>query len=189
MRNYQSVLLIAPCLLLGAGCSPIDVIKERIATALTEKVVEGAVESRIRQEVGKDVNVDFDKQGISFTDPTTGQTFAIGESVTIPEDFPTDVPRYPNATPKSVSVVEARNDAALLLETTDTRTAITTWYTEEAVKMGWKTDKVFETTDNAVLTFLRGENGGSAKLTVTIPPPDDQKRITIIIGRSGVKEE
>lgn len=185
MKPTRLSLLIAVAMFAGAGCEAGELFVKQGAERLTETAVEGGLKQGIQRGSGQDVDVDFNKQGVSFTDPKTGRSFAFGEQVTIPATFPKDIPVYPKATPTSATMTG--ETSGLLLVSTDERKTVRDWYATEAIAAGWKKDGVFETADNIVMAFSRAENGGTAKMTVTLPPRTVDGKTNVIIARNGVK--
>ncbi len=177
--------------LVGAGCNPLSMFQKQAEDAAQKAAmagVEGSIEASIKQNTGKDVDVEFENDGASYTDPETGDTFAMGDNVAIPSDFPQDMPRYPGSTPKSVSLT-GELDASLLVETSDKRAAVRSWVEAEFPKAGWTSDGTVESADMVILTFSRSENGGTARAVVTISPPSVQEKTNIVMTRKGVKKE
>lgn len=58
-----------------------------------------------------------------------------GENLTIPPDFPSDVPVYPGASVDGVTKVAAADAAALLLTTMDRVDNVATWYDAQTAGM------------------------------------------------------
>lgn len=184
--------LSALLILVGAGCNPIESLTKKAQEKAGKAAVagvEGSIENSIKQATGKDVDVSLGNKGATYTDPETGTTFSVGEAVTIPADFPSDLPRYPNGSPKSVSVTENGRDATLLVETTDARADTRAWLEAEFPKAGWTSEGAIENLDMIILTFSRSENGGTARAVATLSAPNVQNRINVVVTRKGVKGE
>jgi hypothetical protein len=179
-------IALAALVFLGAGCSVQDAIQGWFEQ-LASKAVEKSAETGIRNAIGKDVKVDVTAQGASFTDPKTGRTFAVGESVTIPAGFPTDVPLYPKAVFTSVTMDTGGADAGYIFSTKDARAAVRDWYKDEASKQGWSSEAGFENADQVILSFSKPITGGTARMTVTIPPMNVHGETTVIVARKGSK--
>lgn len=182
MRTSIAVIVFS-LLLFGAGCAP----AEQAAQTVRNKIAEGAAEGAIKAQTGADVDVNVNNNGLSFTDPKTGRSFSAGDNVSIPSNFPRDVPVYAGATPTSVSVFEEQKSASLLLITADDRNTVKDWYATESESLGWTKEGIIETADNIILSFSRAENGGTARMTVNLPPKSLDGKTQIIIGRNGAK--
>jgi hypothetical protein len=181
--------VLAPLALVGLGCNPPSAdelaarVKEQVQNTVTQAVEKGA-EEVAKQRTGGDVDLDITHGGASYTDPATGRYVAVGEHVAIPDQFPDDIPVYENGTPTSVSIEGSGKSASLLVLTKDGRNTIRDWFLSAAESKGWAREGVVETADNIVISFARPDDA-SAKLSVTIMPPNLQKEVSVLVLRKG----
>jgi hypothetical protein len=103
--------------LLGAGCLPVSILRSAI---------EGAT-----KDDAEEVSADYGDDTVDYSDD-----YAAEESVTVPTDFPYDVPLYENGT-----VVSADTDATsawATVVTDDDLTSVSLWYQSELSYKGWE---------------------------------------------------
>lgn len=161
MKYIFTSLSLCVCLLLvGAGCNP------------AERAAERAIERSAEQNAGRDVNVDLDTNDnrMTVTDEETGGSVTAGESVEFPNDFPSDIPRYPNGTPKMVSSNLGGNQAGYLIQTTDTKDDILNWFRDET--SAWSQVSSLDVQGMAMLSFERSEGGSTYSLTISVMEDD-----------------
>jgi hypothetical protein len=105
----RKTLLILPLsiVLAGFGCGQI------------------ATEAIINRELGGQGNVRLNDNTVSYTGQN-GETASYGENVTIPSDFPSDVPVYAGGT--VIAVTNAADGASLTFTTSDSIDTVMTWY-------------------------------------------------------------
>lgn len=185
MKPLLPFLVALVCV--GVGCADkldvtqvVDQAKETVQGAVRQTVEQG-VEKVTSQKINTDIGVDFSEGGATFTDPKTGKTVAVGAQVTVPADFPADMPQYPGAVATSLSFDAAHVDASLLLMTPDTRAQIREWYATAAAEAGWTQEEILDTADRFVVAYAKT----GATLTVTILPPNLQKEVGILLLRQG----
>ena len=104
----------------------------KIAEKIQEKVVEKAVEKSIEAKSGGQVQVDLEGKKLSAVSKSGKQVTAIGESATLPADFPKQVPLYPGA---ALNVSHADNSGApkyaLMYTAGDSPDKVTAFYKDE----------------------------------------------------------
>jgi hypothetical protein len=180
MKTTASILLaVATVCLFGAGCNPFQSAAEKIGQQTASSIIENTVE----KTTGKKVDVNMDKNGFTYTDEKTGQTYQAGENIQIPDNFPSDAPRYPGAVAKSATVDGAAKQATVMLETGDGMDKVEAWYKDEAAKDGWKSTQSFNAAQIRNMGFEKDENGGKATLTVTLNATSADGKTTIIVNR------
>lgn len=108
MKNilFPAVALI----LLGFGCG------------------QSVTESMINAELGGQGSVDLEGGTVDYRGEN-GERAQFGENVTIPNDFPSDVPRYENAT--IIAVTQTDEGDSLQFTTTDSAAVVMNWYKSE----------------------------------------------------------
>ena len=157
---------------MGFGCNPVASLQQKVGDAVTNKIVDSVT--------GGKVNVDSGSKQVTYKDNTTGSSVAYGENVTIPADFPKDVPVYPGA--KAIGVVMTKTGdqgASLTLKTDDDTAKVIAWY-EDQLKASWKQDSSFTAND----TEIRSYSKGTAKIALTVSPGDNDKGSVISITKS-----
>ncbi|MFA5935396.1 MAG: hypothetical protein WC787_00865 [Patescibacteria group bacterium] len=171
MNHIRPVSIAALSLmLLGAGCNPVQNAQERAMEGLVEKVIE----KNVKDDSGKNVDIDLKKGGFTVTGEDGKATFSMGEKVEIPSTFPSDVPLYADATAKAVTMSEKDNGAVVVLQSEDDADKIVAWYKEEASKKGWKQKASMELGEGSyILSYERVEDGKTAKMNITITSVED----------------
>ena len=181
--RFRALSVLPLTLLLGAGCDVTSLFQKTTET-VAQKAAEGAAEMALKKQLGKDVNVDVNKQGATFTDSSSGRTFAIGEQVTIPSNFPNDIPLNADCVPTSVSLNTKTSEAALLCVSVKTPQDARAWYQTEAIANGWTLNQDQEVMGSFSLSFTRPEKNGTAKLLINITSGTEGKT-NLMIARSG----
>ena len=175
--------LLPVMLLLGAGCGITDFFQKTTET-VTQKAAESAASMALKKQLGKDVDVDVNKQGATFTDTSSGRVFAIGEHVSIPSNFPKDVPLDADCVPTSVSLDVAKGEAALLCVSSKNHNDARDWYEKEATSNGWALEQHQEIMGSIYLSFIQSDQSGKSKLLISITTGADGKT-NLMIARSG----
>jgi len=140
---------------------------------IEEKQIEKMVENAYRSETGKDINVEYTDDGVSFeTEEGSMQT---GSSVTLPTDFPADV-----------FVIEGKLTASLktneqaytvTVETKESLARVKELYQERMVSDGWSmtstmnlggTISLMGEKDTRALSVLATEEEGKTTVIVTV---------------------
>jgi hypothetical protein len=105
-----------------------------------EKLAEKAAEKAIEAQSGGKAEVDLSggKLTIKSTEPGKEGTFEIsgGADAKIPDDFPKDVPVYPQA--KVSSAMKANEGQMVTLDTEDKGDAVFAFYQKKMAAEGWK---------------------------------------------------
>ena len=153
----------------GFGCS---------APSLTRSAADQMAESAAERATGGKVNIASDKGTVEYSDQK-GNAVAMGENATLPNGFPTDIPRYPGSTLVAASTTDDQH-AGLSVRTTDDSAKVMTWLEDELKKNGWTLKTTMGGTEFQARTFEKGTN----KLTVTTLPDGEGKGGTLVtIGR------
>lgn len=129
MRHIFSVSVLAGLLAtFGFGCNPLQSAKSKMEEKIGEKVVENMIE----KSSGGAVSVNGEDGQYTFKDNKTGASWSVGADVKIPENFPTDVPRYDGATVVSVMTgnQENGNGSTIVMQSDASVATVLRWYTD-----------------------------------------------------------
>lgn len=149
-------------MLFTTGCS----LTEKAAKKTAEKAVEAAVESSTNAEV------DIKEGSITITDEETGTTTQLGEDVSLPDNFPSDVPIFEDVT-VIASLETAEGEFTTTMTSTEDHGVITKFYETELKKEGWTIDNTATITiQGKSTTFLASKNG--RELSVGIYNVDEE---------------
>lgn len=103
-------------LLMGAGCG--------------QTAVETGTEAQINAGLKGNGSVDINDNTYNYK-TNTGDTFSVGENVKIPDDFPKDVPVYPEAKVVTAMITGADGGASLTMTTPDVVEKVGAWYADQ----------------------------------------------------------
>lgn len=175
MRQYPFVSVIAAVAalsLFGAGCFSAETITKKVQ----EKVAEG-VASRA---TGGDVDVDTKNNAVTFKN-AAGDVVQFGENVTIPADFPKDVPVYPGSKAASV-VISSSGDksSSLSLKSSDDSAKVVKWYEDTLKAQGWTQEQ----TMTAAGVDLRNYKKDGVQLSVTVTSGGEESTTVISLIRT-----
>jgi hypothetical protein len=175
MSPRLSILpLMLSVALFGFGCNPVARVQE---TAM-KNVVENAIEKGVKNETGQNVDLDIGEGGFTMKGEN-GESIAMGENVKVPDNFPSEVPRYSPSIAKSVSVNAAKGEAFLILMADVDPDEVLSWYNEETTAKGWVQRTSSEMGDgNYAMTYSRADG---SELSVLITGSEDQKQTTVTL--------
>lgn len=105
--------------------------------------------------------VTYSKNGNEATISSQSGDFTVGENVSVPADFPKDIPFY--AKVKVTSIVTANSDFGYTATSNDVAAAILAWYKSELAKSGWTID--VETPNS--LNISKGDLSGGVSVIQT----------------------
>jgi hypothetical protein len=94
--------------------------------------------------------------------------------VTLPDDFPKDLPLYPGAVPTLHTTV--KNNRSVMLKTTDAADKVAAFYKEKLKAEGWKIEAEFAIGDTASLS------GTKDRRTLAVVVAHDGKGAQITLG-------
>lgn len=107
----------------------------------------------------------------------TGTKVRVGEDVSIPDNFPKDVPLYSNSTTQSVSYNEEQGlYAFVVLLTDDSIATVSDWYANQLAGEGWTQTGQFNADGMNMLMLSKGNRN----LVISIGPNDEDGPETII---------
>lgn len=165
---------LSSVVLFGAGCNP--------AQTIGQKVAEKVVENSIKTQTGGNVDVNVNDNTVKITGEN-GATYAAGDNVSIPSDFPKSIPIYPGTKVKSAITVPGEDGASVVLETGDKGDVVRDWYKKQAVDGGWKQSASLDLDGgNYMIAFTRTEGSESYSMTVSISPDESTGKTGIVLG-------
>lgn len=168
------VLPLAAVALTGLGCNPFASVQQKIGESVTEKVIEGAT--------GGKVDVNSGDNAVTFRDAKTGDYSAWGENAKIPDDFPSDVPRYPGAKTVTVSLQGNKKEASLAQTTSDSVSKVVEWFAGQMRNNGFTEASSLDLgTSGKMISYEKGD----VKIGATIAGDEESKETTLIISRTG----
>ena len=164
------------------GCFTIIVILTILGAIFAGTIVKKIITGAIKEKTGVQVNIDNSKKGnLTYTDPKTGQTLNIGGNK-IPDNFPKDFPIYEGSSVTSSLAGDKNKEGSsgfwLTLTTNDKKDKVISFYNENLIKNGWKTQNTQETGENTNLAVTKNNLSGY----ITIAAVNNQTSILIILG-------
>ena len=164
--------------LMGAGCNPLQSAQK----AAEQKVADSIASGILSKASNGKVDVNTANNQMQFKDNKTGNTVSFGENLSIPADFPKDVPIYPGSKASSIMSSQTDKTANATLTTSDDSATVIKWY--EGQFSGWKEDE--NSTINNV--EVREYSKDTVKITVSVwPQSGDQTGSFITLSRSEEK--
>lgn len=163
--NYTKkiLVLIIPLIVLvfvGAGCF--------------KRAAETSVENTINARTGGEGEIDITDDTYNYEDKETGARASVGEDARIPDDFPSDVPRYWNAKILAATVMP-NQEATLLYMTDDEPSQVMQWYKDEFSSKQWEQQsdsnfngrlmRVYQK-DDVMISIAVSEANGNTSVTV-----------------------
>lgn len=165
------VLLVVICLVPAAfGCKK-----------ASEKMAEKAIEKAMESESGEKADVDISEGKISIKSKETGEE-GIWEmsgkgGLDLPDDFPSDVPVYPDA--ELVSSLRAAGGINLVFISKDESEKIRGFYKDGFEDSGWEIIQEMKMPN----AYSLGAEKGDMQAVVMIADSDDGNNITITVTR------
>lgn len=151
-----------------SGCSLLD----KAAEKATEKATEAIIESETNADV------DLSDDGFTVTDEDSGDTLSFGEDVSLPDDFPADVPIVDGAAIIAASSTSSRGEYSATLTAQDF-SATEEFYQEQLVEEGWIIDDTSTLTIGTQITTITASKAGRA-LTVGLYQGEDDELSVIL---------
>jgi hypothetical protein len=173
--RWLAVSVVSLLLPTAFGCS-------RIVDKIAEKAAEKATEKAIEAQTGG--KVDISKQGMTV-EGNNGQTkVAFGEAAKLPDNFPKEVPIYPDAKiTGSVAVNDKKkNGEMVMFETPDTPDKVADFYKSKL--SGYASNMDMNTSGSRMLVMTSADG----KLSVTIIASKSEKGSSVQL-TAGQKSE
>lgn len=141
-------------LLIFTGCGLTDKLKEEAAKKVTEKVVESATNGE----------VSLDNNTVTFSDSNTSLQF--GDNVTLPDNFPTDIPMYDNS--KVVGSSVSNDTFFVTLTSADPSSTVSEYYKTALPAQNWKIDNTqnFTTSDGQTTIYTGSKERRSVNVGI-----------------------
>lgn len=164
--KVSALSVFALLVLAGAGCNPFASVQQNIADRITEKAVES--------QTGGRVKIDSNSGDVTFENQDENGMMRIGEGIKLPDNFPGDIPRYPNASYVSAVVLQDGTQAIGNFKTTDDAEAVKAWFDDELQKDG------FARSMDIPVGFIRLYEKDNVKITVQVQPPEEGGAETVV---------
>ncbi len=121
---------------------------------------EFAAEKYLSKSTGADVDIEGDGEKVTIT--SEDGTISFEEGGELPDDFPSDLPIYPNAklTGSWTAEGENANGVSTVWETSDSVDKVGDYYKKELPKAGWKLTLTSEVEEATTFAFEKGEMTG-----------------------------
>lgn len=151
MKNLAVVTVLVACMFVasGCGCGKKEKLSERMSRGLVEKMMEKAIE----KDGGGNASVDI-KDGKFTVKTDKGEvSFAGGEGVALPKDFPSDV--YVDKDAKVQSVMNAGTGITVSMLSKSSVAAASEVYQKQMTGNGWKQDTQMTMPEQAYTVFKK----------------------------------
>lgn len=164
MKRIGTCFFIAA--LAAAGCG------KKVAEIAAEKAIEYSAKAD-----GQDVKVNIQSGDETMVVESKDGSFATGENVAIPENFPKDVPVYKGLKPTMSSTMGGEGSFMLSGTIEDSPDDAATYYSREAAANGWtETTKISQPQmimlayekDDRAMTIMSSSEAGSTSLSITV---------------------
>lgn len=164
-RRFLTITaLIASLTLVGAGCG-----------TSTEKTGEPKDEDQKQERPTTETTTENEPAPPKDGRTASGDLVQRGENLTLPPDFPSEIPIYPGSSVNAVTLVTAVDAASVLLTTMTPIDAVVVWYDQQTTSM-WTTRTATTATDKVMRVY---EKPGFT-LNVTIERKDGLTNITAL---------
>ena len=172
MKNVlRGFLILSVVVIMGQGCNPFQRAQEKAGEAFVEKMVESQTEGKVK--------LDLDRETVDFeTEDGTGQ-MRLGEGSKLADNFPDDVPRYPEASYVSSVVTNEGKTAIANFRTEDSPEDVQAWFKSELEGDGFELDLTFQA--GASLQLYKK---GDVKISVQSQADEDNGLTVVSIQRA-----
>jgi outer membrane lipoprotein-sorting protein len=161
MRYF--IILTAMMVMFGCG--------EKAGEEAAEKMVEKAIESSFDGEA----EVDIEKDSIRIESEEGEMSMTMGDSASLPADFPDDVLIYQGAElSMGMKLPQGFN---LSLQTKDDRSKVSEAYLAEMTAKGWTKEMFRDMGEQRMMIFKKDERA----VNVTISPNEGMTQITLTV--------
>lgn len=154
---------------------------------ITSSLGQGFLKKTLENQMG--IKLENGKNGESFsiTNQKTGETVQLGETQ-IPADFPKDFPLYPGAAPGGSAVGSEKTTGKgfwLLLQTPDSLSNVTAYYSEQLEAKGWTIESTMSIGEGSTYKIKKEKLIG----TVIISSDKKTEKTTILITLEPTNEQ
>lgn len=185
---------VHPLAIVGIGCFILVVLLSVAsffaAGWIAKQMSLGALSTLVAKKTGIQATVENGNGGsVRITDPKTGATVDISQH-TIPPSFPKDFPLYPNA--KVTSALSGSDDGSanslwLTLSSTESVSAVQSYYAQELKKAGWTAEATAMMTGNGAGTMTVTKADMKGTVTITEATTGKETLIVIVLGKTAEK--
>lgn len=154
--RYSTILLLSVMTLVGFGCSSPQV-------SLTDSTVQ-------------DGTIRLNDNAVTYEDKETGTQVQVGEQVTIPSNFPADVPIYDGDIAIIASSVSQQGEGSLMFNTNTGVQEVSDWYQSVLKKDGWSQ----ETNMNFNNKFFQTYKKNQVVISLGISTEGDVTQVTLV---------
>ena len=169
IANTLGLVTLTAAMLLVQGCGGCG---QKASESLAEKMVERAIKS----EDGQDADVQLTEEGISIKSKDGQFSMSSGENVKLPDNFPEDIPLYPEA---QLRMTTSSADGMSVSQTTpDPVSTVAEKLKSNMTKNGWTEETAVNMQGNVILSYEKGERQAS----LTVMRADDETLITLTVG-------
>jgi hypothetical protein len=144
---------------------------------------ERMVERALEQATGGDVDIDIGRDGTMEFTGGDGESVQVtaGESVRLPETWPSSVPVFPDATityTGTVNTPEGSTGHTLTFTTSEPASAVASFYADALARDGWTVVANYATGDGAMISATNAEEEGAV---VYIGSSDGETGVTLTV--------
>ncbi|MEI7741925.1 MAG: hypothetical protein WCJ29_05510 [bacterium] len=168
LKKPLVAIALGSLVLFGFGCkSPSQMIAEK------------ATEGYINSQLGDKGKVDLSGNNLNFENGEN--RVAYGENVSLPKDFPTDIPVYTGLKINMATVSKTENAATSLLATsTDAQSKVSEWYQKELESKGWAKDSDANSSAGMYLSYKKDLR----TLTLGIVGNEENTTVTLVVEKA-----
>lgn len=155
-----------------------------LGVALTgcSMAAEEATEALVESGTGADVEIDDDGESVSIETEDGSIEISGGESATLPDGFPEDMPVYDGQIVMAQSVDTPEGTGYNVgIQTSDSEDDVAAWYSDELANEGWTiAAEISNDGDGMMMTTYQVEKNGSNS-QVVIAEEDGQTQIVLTV--------
>jgi len=155
---YSRVLVVIVLVVMIAGCGK----KEKPAKA-TDDVASEIVSRAVSMASGQKTEVKVDGETVKITGTDGTVTVHAGKNGKLPEDFPTDLPRYKGAEILQ-SASQGKEAFAMSMQTEDALAKVAAFYKKEMASQGWESETAMDMPNRSILAFKKGNRAVNVML-------------------------
>jgi len=177
LKTIRTFFSAAAALLLLIGCGGEESKQEPPKAAEQPAAAEAPKGAEGNNNIVEDMSPDGKAMHITATQQD-GKKFqaGIGEEVEIPEQFPKDIPVYPDSKP--MAFLYSPDEGVLVtFKTTDDQQAVYDYYQTSLAKDGWDV----QPTDSSNNQLAFEANKGNRKVSITVGGRTGDSRVSVIV--------
>ena len=166
MRRIGWLIPVLAISLVCFGCG-----KRQADEMAAEKIVENAIEGA----TGGEANVDLSGETVTIKSKEGTMVISGGENVSLPDNFPKDVPVYKGA--KVLTSISSKEGMSVTLQTTDAVAKVAEFYKTQMAAQGWQSEASLDTGHQTMLNYKK-----EARTAAVIIMADQDGGTTITLG-------